>query len=80
MTCTSFESRPGSYRDRPSPPPNFTVKLMRPGFGAAAELPSPSLCDGVTPVADRVAMHQLNRGNRRAASGFGARNRPHSLP
>jgi len=26
-------------RDARSPPPNFTLKLVRPGFGPAAELP-----------------------------------------
>jgi hypothetical protein len=25
-----------------SPPPNFTLKLVRPGFGPAAELPASS--------------------------------------
>ncbi len=47
---------------------NFTLKLSRPGFGPAAELPTFRQSDGVTPVAVRVALLQLNRGNRRAAS------------
>ena len=61
-------------------PANSTVKLMRPGFGPAAELPAPCWRDGVTPVADHVALFQLNRGNRRAARDFGTRDQPHSLP
>jgi hypothetical protein len=47
--------------------PNFTLKLVRPGFGPAAELPESLQRGGVTPVAVRVALLQLNRGNRRAA-------------
>jgi hypothetical protein len=60
--------------------PNFGVKLMRPGFGPAAELPT------VSPASWRyggcsspLGSANVIGGNRRAAPGFGAWDRPHSL-
>jgi hypothetical protein len=60
--------------------PNFTLKLVRPGFGPAAELPTSSQArwrhGGCS---SRLGSPNVIRGNRRAASGFGTPNRPHSL-
>jgi hypothetical protein len=62
------------------PPPNFTLKLVRPGFGPAAELPTSS--------PNATASRRLQIGRRCNATsrrqpprrfGFGTRNRPHSL-
>ena len=39
---------------------NFTLKLVRPGFGPAAELLTPSQRDGVTPVAVRHSVLQTS--------------------
>jgi hypothetical protein len=46
---------------------NFTLKLVRPGFGPAAELPPSRERAGVTAVAARDSFFQLIRGNHRAA-------------
>jgi hypothetical protein len=58
---------------------NFTLKLVRPGFGPAAELPTSSQRDGVTAVAVRQAVHATFRRQPPRRFGFGTRNRPHSL-
>jgi len=59
---------------------NFTLKLVRPGFGPAAELP--------TLVASATASRRLQFATRfcechrrqpARRSGFGTRDRPHSL-
>ena len=68
-----------SERVRPSlAPPNFTLKLVRPGFGPAAELPTSSPArwrhGGCR---SRLGSANVMRGNRRF--GFGTQDRPHSL-
>ena len=60
--------------------PNFGVKLVRPGFGPAAELPAvlPSVAASrQLQVATRFCERHARQLPRR--SGFGTRDRPHSL-
>jgi hypothetical protein len=60
--------------------PNFGVKLARPGFGPAAELPRSSpACRRHAGCSSPLAAMQFIGGNRRAAQGFGTRDRPCSL-
>jgi hypothetical protein len=64
----------------PWPPANFGVKLARPGFGPAAELPpfSPA-CRRHAGCSSPLAALQFIGGNRACRSGFGTRDRPCSL-
>jgi hypothetical protein len=50
--------------------PNFTLKLVRPGFGPAAELPTYPKRDGVTPLAVRHSVHARHRRQAARLSGF----------
>jgi len=60
--------------------PNFTLKLVRPGFGPAAELPAPSRArrrhGGCS---SRLGSPNVIRGNRRAALASARGRWPHSL-
>jgi hypothetical protein len=59
---------------------NFTLKLVRPGFGPAAELPTSSpACWRHGGRRSRLSSANVIRGNRRAASASGRGPWPHSL-
>jgi hypothetical protein len=46
---------------------NFTLKLPRPGFGSAAELPTLAASAVASRRLQFALLFRLNRGNRRAA-------------
>jgi hypothetical protein len=62
------------------PRPNFTLKLVRPGFGPAAELPA-FVASATASRRLRFATRFCERHSRQPPrrSGFGTRHRPHSL-
>jgi hypothetical protein len=72
-------SRVGSW-GHPGARPNFTLKLVRPGFGPAAELPTLSPAwrrhDG---CGSQLGSSNVMRGNRRAALASARGPWPHSL-
>ena len=61
-------------------PANFTLKLVRPGFGPAAELPTFAASAAASrrlQLATRFSERHARQPARRF--GFGTRDRPHSL-
>ena len=80
QTSAHFRCLPRRTATALDPPPNFGVKLARPGFGPPAEPATSSPAwrrhGGCNPP---LAAGQFIGGNRRAAPASGTRDRPCSL-